>query len=131
MARLILTLLGGFRAHRDPATSVVFPTRKARALLAYLALPPGSAHSRDKLASLLWGSTLDTTARTSLRQTLYALRKSLRAAGSRILHVDSESVRLDPDGVTLDVREFEARVAEATPAALACAGALYQGDFLD
>jgi len=69
MARLTLTLLGGFRAHLDPGAPLAFPTRKAQALLCYLAMPPGEAHPRDKLASLLWGSTVETTARTSLRQT--------------------------------------------------------------
>ena len=80
MARLTLTLLGGFRAHLDPGAPLAIPTRKAQALVAYLALPPGAAHSRDKLARLLWGSTIATTARTSLRQTLYGLRRSLQEA---------------------------------------------------
>jgi DNA-binding SARP family transcriptional activator/ABC-type cobalamin/Fe3+-siderophores transport system ATPase subunit len=131
MARLILTLLGGFRARLDPVAPLALPTRKAQALLAYLALPPGSAHPRDKLASLLWGSTLETTARTSLRQTLYALRKSLRDADPQPLAVDGETVALDSNAVTVDVREFELRAAEATPSALAEAAALYQGDFLE
>ena len=78
MARLTLTLLGGFRAHRDPGTLLVFPTRKAQALLSFLAVPPGQVHPRDKLASLLWGSTVETTARTSLRQTVYSLDKVQR-----------------------------------------------------
>src|SRR5262245_35228715 len=131
MGRLILTLLGGFRARLDSGIPLALPTRKAQALLAYLAIPPGSLHPRDKLASLLWGSTLETTARTSLRQTLYALRKSLRDADPQPLVVDSETVALDPNAVTVDVREFELRAAEATPSALAKAVALYSGDFLD
>jgi DNA-binding SARP family transcriptional activator len=53
MARLTLTLLGGFRAHLDPGAPLASPTQKAQALLAYLALPPGHADPRDKLASLL------------------------------------------------------------------------------
>jgi DNA-binding SARP family transcriptional activator/tetratricopeptide (TPR) repeat protein len=131
MARLILTLLGGFRARLDPAAPLALPTRKARALLAYLAMPPGTAHPRDKLASLLWGSTAETTARTSLRQTLYALRKSLRDADPQPLALDGEAVALDADAVTVDVHEFERRAAEASPSALAQAATLYQGDFLD
>jgi DNA-binding SARP family transcriptional activator/tetratricopeptide (TPR) repeat protein len=130
MARLSLTLLGGFRACLGPATPLVLPTRKARALLAYLALPPGVA-PRDKLATLLWGNTMETTARTSLRQTLYTLRKSLSDADPRPLAVDGETVTLDPNAVTVDVREFERRAAEATPSALAEAAALYEGDFLE
>jgi DNA-binding SARP family transcriptional activator/tetratricopeptide (TPR) repeat protein len=131
MARLIVTLLGGFRARLDPVAPLALPTRKARALLAYLALPLGSAHPRDKLASLLWGSTAETTARTSLRQTLYALRKCLRAADPQPLSLDGEAVALDPDAVMVDVHEFERCAAEASPSALAQAAALYQGDFLD
>jgi DNA-binding SARP family transcriptional activator/tetratricopeptide (TPR) repeat protein len=131
MARLILTLLGGFQARLDPATPLTLPTRKAKALLAYVALAPGSAQPRDKLASLLWGSTLDTTARTSLRQTLYALRRCLRDADPRLLGTDGETVSLDPNAVSVDVRDFEMRASEATPSALAEAAVLYQGDFLD
>jgi DNA-binding SARP family transcriptional activator/tetratricopeptide (TPR) repeat protein len=131
MARLILTLLGGFRARIDSSSPLALPTRKAKALLAYLALPAGTAQPRDKLASLLWGSTLETTARTSLRQTLYALRKSLGDAEPRVLAIDGETVRLEPNAVSVDVRDFELRAAEATAAALAEAAALYQGDFLD
>ena len=96
MARLTLTLLGGFRAHLDPGAPLAFPTRKAQALLAYVAMPPGHAHPRDKLASLLWGSTVETTARTSLRQTLYALRRSLQRADGEPLRTDGNTVSLDP-----------------------------------
>jgi DNA-binding SARP family transcriptional activator len=131
MAQLTLTLLGGFRARLGSTTPVSLPTRKAQALLAYLAVPAGLAHPRDKLASLLWGSTVETTARTSLRQTLYALRKSLRTAAPAPLRVDGEAVALEPGAVTVDVVEFEQRVAEGTPAALAEAAALYRGDLLD
>src|SRR5262245_12346977 len=131
MARLTLTLLGGFRARLDPGAALALPTRKAQALLAYLALPAGKAHPRDKLASLFWGSTAETTARTSLRHALYALRKCLREADGQPLRVDSETVACDPAAVTVDVGEFERRASEATPAALAEAAALYQGDLLE
>ena len=131
MARLILTLLGGFRARLDGNAPLALPTRKAQALLAYLALPAGSTHPRDKLASLLWGNAVETTARTSLRQTLYALRKSLGDVSPQPLVLDRESVSLDADAVTVDVHDFEVRAAEATPSALAEAAALYQGPFLE
>ena len=131
MARLTLTLLGGFRARLGSSAPLALPTRKAQALLAYLAVPAGLAHPRDKLASLLWGSTVETTARTSLRQTLYALRKSLGEADGHPLHVDGETVALDPGTVTVDVGEFEQRAMEATPAALAEAAAFYQGELLE
>ena len=53
--RLKVTVLGGFHAQLDPGRALVLPTKKAQALLAYLALPPGQAHPREKLATLLWG----------------------------------------------------------------------------
>src|SRR5262245_10338578 len=43
MARLSLTLLGGFQARLDSGP-LTLPTKKIQALLAYLALPPGSGH---------------------------------------------------------------------------------------
>jgi DNA-binding SARP family transcriptional activator len=55
MARLSLTLLGGFQARLDSGEPLALPTRKAQALLAYLALPVGQAHPRDKLAAIFWG----------------------------------------------------------------------------
>jgi DNA-binding SARP family transcriptional activator len=67
MARLTLTLLGGFQVGLDGGPSLALPTRKIQALLAYLALPPGRVHSRDKLAALLWGDLSQGHARNSLR----------------------------------------------------------------
>jgi DNA-binding SARP family transcriptional activator/tetratricopeptide (TPR) repeat protein len=131
MARLTLTLLGGFRACLDPGPPVALPTRKTQALLAYLAVPPGATHARGKLASLLWGNAVETTARTSLRHALYALRKRLRDADGKPLRVEGETVACDPAAVTVDVSEFERRALEGTPAALAEAAALYRGDLLE
>jgi DNA-binding SARP family transcriptional activator len=131
MARLTLTLLGGFRVRLNAGAPLALPTRKAQALLAYLAVPPGVAHPRDKLASLLWGSTVETTARTSLRQTLYALRKTLRGADPPPLRLEAATVALDPAAVTVDVDAFVQRTGETTPSALADAIALYEGDFLE
>ncbi|HEV8309663.1 MAG TPA: AAA family ATPase, partial [Methylomirabilota bacterium] len=74
MASLQLTLLGGFQARIGSGPALPLPTRKTQALLAYLALPPGRAHPRDKLATLLWGDRPEGPARTSLRQALSALR---------------------------------------------------------
>src|SRR2546428_13490706 len=72
-----LVLLGGFHARQPSGDTLSLPTKKARALLAYLALRPGQSHPRDKLATLLWGDSADPQARTSLRQALAALRRAL------------------------------------------------------
>jgi len=94
--RLSLNLLGGFHARLEPGAPLAFQTRKAQALLAYLALPPGQAHARDKLAALLWGDHAAEQARSSLRQALYEIRKTLGPSGPAVVRADGEHVWLDP-----------------------------------
>lgn len=130
MARLTLTLLGGFHAQMTSGTAAALPTRKAQALLAYLALPPGRAHPRDKLAALLWGDMLEPQARSGLRQALFALRKVLNATDPPGLRVQSGTVALDPAGIAVDVAAFEQQATSRNPDDLARAVALYQGDLL-
>jgi DNA-binding SARP family transcriptional activator len=127
MALLQLTLLGGFQARIGTGPALTLPTKKAQALLAYLAVPAGRAHPRDKLATLLWGDSPEGAARTSLRQALFALRRALPAGGVR---VESDAIALDPAAVDVDVAAFERSVAGGTPAALARAAQRYQGDLL-
>ena len=128
MTRLELTLLGGFRARLESGPPVVLPTRKAQALLAYLALPLGQAHPRDKVAALLWGDMRQPQARASLRQALTAIRKAL--AGVDALRVDTETVALDPAVVAVDALIFEQSAKGGTLQSLEQAAALYQGDLL-
>jgi len=74
MPRLNLALLGGFQGRVDASAPLTLPTRKSQALLAFLALPPGRSHPREKLASLLWGGMREPQARRGLRQSLFILR---------------------------------------------------------
>ncbi len=128
MARLSLTLLGGFQARLEPGSAVALPTRKSQALLAYLALPPGRAHPRDKLAALLWGGIREESARGSLRQALFALRKAL--SDTAVVQQDGDALALERGAVDVDAVTFERLVHEGTASALERAVALYQGDLL-
>jgi DNA-binding SARP family transcriptional activator/predicted ATPase len=130
MARLHLALLGGFHACLGDAPPLTLPTRKTQALLAFLALPAGRPHPRDKLAALLWGGLQEPQARGGLRQSLFTLRKAMRGAPSALL-IDGDSVALNPTAVDVDVDEFERSVADGTPAPLERAAALYRGQLLD
>ena len=56
MGRAQLNLLGEFECCDAAGAPQSFPTRKIRALLAYLAMTSGRRHRRDKLAGLLWGN---------------------------------------------------------------------------
>jgi len=100
---LKLFLLGRLRAERAGRRLEV-RGKKAEALLAYLALPPGRRHSRDHLSGLLWGGMGDAQARHNLRQTLAALRKTL---GQEVIAADGDALYLDGATVELDVVGLE------------------------
>lgn len=130
MTKLRLTLLGGFQARVDSGPALNLPTRKAQALMAYLALPPGQPHPRDKLAALLWGGIREESARASLRQALFSIRKALGEAEGHVLRQEAASLSLVPDAVEVDTAVFERLVGEGTREALEQASALYRGDVL-
>ena len=127
--RLRLALLGGFRGQLDAPASLTIPTRKTQALLAFLSLPAGRAHSREKLASLLWGGMREPQARQSLRQSLFTLRKAL--GGAPALLIEEGTIALDPSLVDVDVADFERGIAAGTPDALERAVGLYRGELLE
>src|SRR5262245_8103538 len=128
MPRLVLDLLGGFQARLELGTPIALPARKTTALLAYLAMPAGQAHPREKLAALLWGDTEGSRARSAVRQVLFQLRRALSPADA--LRIEGETVALDPTAVHVDVAAFECAMADGTPAALDRGLALYRGDLL-
>ena len=129
MARLTLALLGGFRATAGVGTGLSITSKKARALLAYLALRPGQRHSRDHLTRLLWGDVDEAQGRQSLRQTLLSLRRSLPRSRVPLLITESDDVAV-ATVVEVDVPRFERLASRAQPAALVQALALYRGDLL-
>lgn len=80
-------------------------TRKAIALLAYLALT-SHAHQRDVLAALFWPETDQAHALGALRRTLSALKKSL---GNQCLDIARDSIGLSADlCLWVDTQEFKA-----------------------
>lgn len=110
---------------------VEFDTRKAVALLAYLAAT-GRPHRRDSLAALLWPDYSQANARAALRRTISVLNKGLAGQG---LLIQREEIGLLSQQVYVDLHEFE-RLRSAGPAeqrypALAQAAAVYRADFLE
>ena len=122
MARTTLTLLGGFRLSID-GEAVALPTRKAEALLAFLALRPDERHGRDKLAALLWVQQTDAQARLNLRQCLASLRKAMGAAAATVIDADQASIMLRGDAIDVDVGTLgQLAKGRATPALAEAAG---------
>ena len=130
MSRLKLRLLGGFEAQAGLGEALAIPRRKAQGLLAYLALTPGQAHPREKLATLLWTDASPDTARNALRQTLYVLRRALGAFEDGMLVVTGDAITLSENKVVTDVAAFERAVNVGTSEALEDAAGLYRGDLL-
>jgi DNA-binding SARP family transcriptional activator len=128
--RLVLSLLGGFRARLESGAHVPVPTKKAQALLAYLATSRTEGHMRDTLATLLWGESTQECARHCLRQTLFVLRSTLEPLTSSVLRCDRSSVSLDRSRLCVDVDEFERFALQECAESLERAGELYRGDFL-
>jgi len=126
-----LTLFGGFGVRAPVEGPINLLGQKEQALLAFLALPPGATHSRDKLASLLWSDRGDPHARDSLKHALTRLRQSLQSTDSPAIIADRQSVRLDSAAVSTDVAAFERLLSAGTPEAIEQAVALYRGDLLD
>ncbi len=128
---LRIELLGGFAVHIAGEGPRQLPARKARALLARLALPAGRPHSRESLTALLWGDNPEELARQAFRQTLSRLRRGLGGPAIAALLDRPDTVALDPGSVWVDAAEFERAASGDEPTALLRAAALYRGDLLD
>lgn len=130
MAHPHLSLLGGFD-FADDATPIPVLSRKARAMVAYLALQSRHSQSREKLAALLWGANSESQARMNLRQALSAVRKAMHASdGGRFL-TDGDSITLHLDDLDFDVARFEELAAGLEPEQLEQALTVYRGDLLE
>jgi pentatricopeptide repeat protein len=122
---LKINVLGRFQAHWDDGEAVDISSRKALALLTYLAVERGP-RPREVLANLLWGDTGDDRARHNLRQALSKIRHccdSLIVASGDDLTLDSSCVA--------DVERFEARTGSDDPDELRQCLDLYRGELLE
>jgi predicted ATPase/DNA-binding SARP family transcriptional activator len=136
MPHLALSCFGPFQPALDGEPLIRFHSAKAQCLLAYLVLEAGDlgprAHSREKLATLLWPVDHETSARNSFRQTLYELRKLL---GDRddlatpFLLVTRQTVQFNQaSDHTLDVADFLSSIRHDK---LEQAATLYRGELLE
>ena len=127
---LVVELFGGMRVFSADGREIRISSRKAQALLACLALRPGTPFARDRLASLLWDGSDSELGRASLRQALAALRRSLSGAAARALRSDASSVVLDATFASSDVQRLRDLVRDGSPHALAQAAETYAGELL-
>lgn len=139
---LVISVLGPFQASYA-GRPLTFASSAARALLVYLAIESGQAHSRERLAALLWPDQPQTAAYANLRQALARLRKALPEPAAQLLLVSPQALQLPPDRARVDLAHFDellircASHAHADPISCpACrerqsqAAALYRGELL-
>jgi len=108
MSSITLSLFGPPRLARD-GVPIDLPSRKALALLAYLAIT-GTTHRRATLAALFWPESDARGARHALRSTLWLLRRTLDDAW---LLVDRNTVALDgSQEQSVDVVRFRTLLAQ-------------------
>jgi DNA-binding SARP family transcriptional activator len=109
---LRISLLGVLRLEVDGVEVTAPSSRRARLLLAMLALER-RYHSRETIAAWLWPDVLDASARVSLRTALSQLRAALGAEAGRFLEATRECIALaGPQPVWTDVGELERLLGE-------------------
>ena len=98
-----IRLLGSFQVTVDGEAVTQFGSDSARALLAYLALHPGTPLRRDALAGLLWPEYADAEARRNLRVALSRLRTAIgdQATGDPLLQVSRQEIQFSQDAAHL------------------------------
>jgi serine/threonine-protein kinase len=120
-----LTLFGGFGLEGAQSLTGRAAQRKRQALLALLGSGPHPQVSRDKIVALLWPETDGERARHLLASSVYDLRQVL---GDDAILASGDDLRLNPERVRSDVREFDAALERRD---ITAATSLRTGPFLD
>ncbi|MGA9857233.1 MAG: AAA family ATPase [Solirubrobacteraceae bacterium] len=101
---LRIRLVGGVAVEFDDRTLPAPASRRAWALLAWLAMHPG-LHSRADVAARLWPDVIDSSARQSMRSALWTLRQALDVGGPELIITTRDRVGLPAD-TEVDVLRF-------------------------
>jgi DNA-binding SARP family transcriptional activator/TolB-like protein len=125
-------LLGAFQIIRNGAPLPLPRSRKARALLAYLAMAPRPV-TREKLCELFWDVADDP--KSELRWCLSKLRPLVNGPAATRLIADRERVRIDTSSLDIDAvslaRNVRTTLASGSLRDLQSLRALFRGDFLE
>ncbi len=108
-AALRLQCLGRLRLRDSDGTDISPRTRKARAVLAYLALT-GQPVSRTRIADLLWSERGPDQARSSVRQAIFEVKRCA-PPGRPVLITSRDEISLDSAAVVGDLAEIRRAAA--------------------
>jgi DNA-binding SARP family transcriptional activator len=131
-ASLEIQMLGPLQLSRRGRPVALPPSRKVRALLAYLALAPKPV-ARGLLCELLWDVPNDP--RGELRWCLSKIRGLLDDRACRRVHTHGDTVQLDLSQCAVDVldilRAADAGIETLSPERLGALAASFEGEFLE
>jgi DNA-binding SARP family transcriptional activator/predicted ATPase/Tfp pilus assembly protein PilF len=120
-------LLGAVQVERDGKPIEGFRSRKALALLGYLAVQDQPV-SRERLIDLLWEDKTESQGRNNLSWVLNKISSLL----PDVLQADRHTVQFQPTvPYWLDTEAFKELETKGDPSSLAAAVELYRGEFLD
>ncbi len=107
---LDLRLLGDFTASSG-GLRLRLTTRKAKALIAYLALSESGHDTRGRLVGLLWSESDEDRARASLRQAVHEIKSACDEVGFDGFAFGKQTLALRRDRFTCDLDEVFSAVA--------------------
>jgi DNA-binding SARP family transcriptional activator/pimeloyl-ACP methyl ester carboxylesterase len=129
---LRISVLGNLAVVRERTRMQLPPSKKTRALLAYLAVT-ARPHSRDRLCAMFWPVPDDP--RAALRWSLSRLRPLVDEHDCRRIVADREQVGFDLDRVTVDILSLRGVARNGADSistdALRQATEALEGDFLE
>jgi DNA-binding SARP family transcriptional activator len=132
MPELELRFLGDFEVLRDGKPLPLPPSKKTRALLAYLCLQP-RRFRREHICELLWDIPDDP--RGSLRWSLSKLRRLVDDKKQKRIVADRNTVGIDVAGAAIDVRELHelvgGNISAVSTEDLESAAERFSGNFLE
>lgn len=125
-------LLGPLQVIHNGAQLPLPPSRKVRALLAYLAMAPRPV-TREKLCELFWDVADDP--KSELRWCLSKLRPLVEGPTATRLTADRQQVWIDTSSLDIDAisvaRTTQKTLTGGSPKDLQSLRALFRGDFLE
>jgi hypothetical protein len=125
-------LLGPLQVIHNGAQLPLPPSRKVRALLAYLAMAPRPV-TREKLCELFWDVADDP--KSELRWCLSKLRPLVEGPTTTRLTADRQQVWIDTSSLDIDAisvaRTMQKTLTGGSPKDLQSLRALFRGDFLE
>jgi DNA-binding SARP family transcriptional activator/DNA-binding CsgD family transcriptional regulator len=129
---LDLRLLGEIEVLRDGERIALPPSRKTRALLAYLAAT-GRPHRRERLCAMFWDVPDDP--RGALRWSLSRLRGLIDEPGRPRIVATRDTVAFEPGDAGVDLLSLRKRVGEGIPnlsvAEMQQLADAFRGEFLE